>query len=428
MVQFQLVFNNLFLEDIKDEEVDAAEICSAVSTHKTPNPDMEEDDDDDEIPPEKEKTSIAIAFDKGTISHPHPSLRSNPKIQVCMKGAILLSLKLGEYPKMASYDGSKLDAILKNMALEYFVVENESSLRHLSLYPSSQFFIVAPTLQPWSKKSELFIKVAFVFWNMEEFFSRALSTSMPLLIKEHYTDFSRFIVNIFTGLYRNTEAIPNTDIPSLNNMLKAWFNIYTDLKTQVAGYEKYHHTVLNELLNWIGNYKISALYMGAEWEPTNQPYALVKRLGGRKVILELYQLLSATYVDDYIRDHPLFKMFRESADLICNLVYDVVNLTRVAEGRKFCRNALLSEILKGEQLFETALEKHLLVINNEILDLQKAAKGLAQEFQGVECVEKYVRNTMFHCDGMIRYLLSQDRYGKCDFKVMKVVSISQARF
>lgn len=164
MVQFQLVFNNLFLEDIKDEEVDAAEICSAVSTHKTPNPDMEEDDDDDEIPPEKEKTSIAIAFDKGTISHPHPSLRSNPKIQVCMKGkakiqntmqhthfnhqmhtffrktgisgAILLSLKLGEYPKMASYDGSKLDAILKNMALEYFVVENESSLRHLSLYPS----------------------------------------------------------------------------------------------------------------------------------------------------------------------------------------------------------------------------------------------------------------------------------------------------
>lgn len=262
---------------------------------------------------------------------------------------------------------------------------------------------------------------------MGDFFSRAISSSMPLLLKDHFMDFKRFLVNIMTGLYRASDGIPQTDVPFLNSILQAWFGIYVELKETVAGYERYHHDFLNEILNWVRCYEITALHLGTEWEPTNQPYSLLTKLGGRKVILELIQLLSATYVDEYIREHVLFQMFRESADLICSLVYDVLSLSRVAKQDKFSRNSLFSEMTKRGLPFEATLEKHLLVINNEILDMQKVAVGLEEEFPGADMVEKYVRNTMLHVDGTIRYLLTQERYGKYDTKVMKVLSISHVR-
>lgn len=287
----------------------------------------------------------------------------------------------------------------------------------------SDIFLMAPTLKQWSKKTDVFLQGVFIIWTMEDFLYRALSNGSPLLTREHFSDFKRFLVNIMTGMYRNTEAIPEIEIPFLNKMLHGWFHIYFELKKLVAGYDKYGTDFLRELLNWIRFYEIRALHMGIDWEPTNQPYVLLKNLGGRKIILELIHLLNATYVNEEYRDHVLFGLFRESADLIFNLVYDIVSLTRVVQGWKISRNSLFWNITRRGLSFEAAFEQHLFVINNEILDLQKAALGLEKEFASVESVQKYVRNTMLFVDGSIRYLLSQERYGKSEIKIMKVVKI-----
>jgi hypothetical protein len=366
---------------------------------------------------EKASFPIALIFDKGHVPHP-----TQPEAKVHLHGVIFLPLDLGEYPKIPAYDASRFDTILRNWATQQYIWDHDANheLNKLAHYPSLNFFYLVPNLKPWNKKCETFFKALFLHWTIDNFLSNAVATGIPLVTKEHFSDLVRFITNILTGLYRFADAIPNFDIPFLNTALKGFFTVYQELKESVAGYEKHHGYLLKEIIEWIQFHKSVALYMGRSWKPTGEGFVLLRKLAGRMVFIELIQLITATYVDDSVRDHVLFSMFTDSADFINNMVYDILNLPRASLNRRYGRNSLILSMKDRRMSFDDALDNQLRVINNEVINFRKIAKALVAEFPASESLYKYVNNTMLYVDGSLRYFMLEPRYGHCEHKIMKL--------
>lgn len=101
--------------------------------------DIKDEQEIDNVSRDGVYANIALSFDKGRqVFHSH-SIINNKKeeVSITMKGAILLALPMGEYPKACAYDTAKLNEIVKKAALDYFPLdESASELLKLSLYPT----------------------------------------------------------------------------------------------------------------------------------------------------------------------------------------------------------------------------------------------------------------------------------------------------
>lgn len=117
-VQFQLQFQNLRLIDLKNDENEDQDKTESLESLHVP---------------------IAIAFDRGTIPHPHPELASNLDNIVLMRGAFLLCLPLGRFPRFQPFNDSNWDEVVKRITLQYFVPGDEICSEQLALYSSRYF-------------------------------------------------------------------------------------------------------------------------------------------------------------------------------------------------------------------------------------------------------------------------------------------------